>query len=166
MRRPPKREVQIEMTPFLDSLMIMMSLICLVLIIMIIPVILNPSQLSVLSFRALELKMKTTIPKPYYIDCHPEGAIVVPGDAKVSVNQMMQAGNPVSALLDRVETNAAQEYIVLLARPDSLPVFRYLRREIERRKITYGSDVLDSTAVLDWREMFRDLNIKQQAYLP
>lgn len=164
MRRPPKREVQIEMTPFLDSLMIMMSLICLVLIVMIIPVIQNPDQLSVLSFRELEMKMKTPFPKPLYIDCHPEGAIVVPGDAKVSIDEMMVKGNPVFALLDRVETNRSQEYIVLLARPDSLPVFRHLRRELDRRKITYGSDILDAHAVLNWREKLSELNISSKSY--
>lgn len=164
MRRPPKREVQIEMTPFLDSLMIMMSLICLVLIIMIIPVIQNPGQLSVLSFRELEMKMKSTVPRPFYIDCHPEGAVVVPGDQKVTIEQMMMKGNPVFALLDRVETNRNQECIILLARPDSLPVFRHLRRELERRKITYGSDILASDAVLNWREKMNELNISRSSY--
>lgn len=164
MRRPPKREVQIEMTPFLDSLMIMMSIICLVLIVMIIPVIRNPEQLSVLSFRELEVKMKAPFPKPTYIDCHPDGAIVIPGDDKVSIEEMMLKGNPVQALFERIETNRAQEYIVLLARPNSLSIFRHLRRELDRRGITYGSDVIELNAVLNWREKLKELNIKESTY--
>ena len=163
-RRRVKTEPKIEMTPFLDSLMIMMSLICLVLIVMIIPIIQNPRQLSVLSFQELELKMKSAVPKPVYIDCRPDGAVVVPGDKAVSIEEMNVRGNQIEELLNRIEANRNEEYIILLARPDSLPVYRYLRKELSRRQITVGADVLDADAKLSWRERLRELNIIEARY--
>lgn len=163
-RRRIQREVKIEMTPFLDSLMIMMSLICLVLIVMIIPIIRNPRQLSVLSFRDLELKMKMELPKPRYIDCRPDGAVVIPGDEALTIDELLQPGNAVEEMLDRVAANRDEAYIILMVRPDSLPVYRHLRREIARRQITIGTDVLEKNAVLSWRERLHELNISVSKY--
>lgn len=161
MRRPPKRELKIEMTPFLDSLVIMMSLICLVLVVMIIPIIQNPNQFNVLSFEKLIRKTKKEMQNqtPVYIDCRPTEAVVIPGDITVSIQDLGKPGNPIDRLLASVQAKADTEYIVLLARPGSLPIYRHLRKELIRRGITAGSDVLDENAVLDWRKEMRELNI-------
>ncbi|MCO6399637.1 MAG: hypothetical protein J5I99_00220 [Verrucomicrobia bacterium] len=162
MRRPPKREAKIEMTPFLDSLVIMMSLICLVLVVMIMPVIQNPQQYKVLSFSQLVKAMQRKTPaglQPVYIDCHPDRAVVLPGDISVSVQDILLHGNPIDRLLARIQANADKEYVVLLARPGSFAVFRHLRKELIRRGIVAGSDVLPSNAVLDWKKEIKELNI-------
>lgn len=167
MRRPPKRELKIEMTPFLDSLVIMMSLICLVLIVMIMPIIQNPQQLNVLSFeklfKAIQRKMQVQ-QKPLYIDCRPHSATVIPGDIEVSIEELRQPGNAVDRVLARVQANSEKEYIVLLARPGSLPVYRHLRKELIRRGIVAGADVLEANAILDWRAEMRELNIRAPEY--
>lgn len=162
MRRPPKRELKIEMTPFLDSLVIMMSLICLVLVVMIMPVIENPKQFNVLSFEKLVKSMRKTAgtgQQPTYIDCHPDRAVIIPGDEEVSVEELTHSGNAIDRLFARVQAHADTQYIVLLARPGSLSVYRHLRKELIRRGITAGSDVLDANAELDWRKEMRELNI-------
>ena len=167
MRRPKKREFSIEMTPFLDSLVIMMSLICLVLVVMIMPIVENPKQLNTLSFEKLFKAMKRKqLPeqRPLYIDCHPDKAIVIPGYIEVSVLDLRKPGNPVDRLLARVQANLDKEYIVLMARPGSLPVYRYFRKELIRRSITAGADVLDAEAVLDWRKEMQELNITIPTY--
>lgn len=167
MPRPPKREMKIEMTPFLDSLVIMMSLICLVLIVMIMPIIENPQQFNVLSFeklfKAMQRKQKPE-QRPLYIDCRPEGATVIPGDIHVEIGELRRPGNAVDRLLARVEASDGKEYIVLLARPGSLPVYRHLKRELIRRGIVAGADVIDANAVLDWRAEMKELNITIPEY--
>jgi len=167
MRRPPRREQKIEMTPFLDSLVIMMSLICLVLIVMIMPIIQNPKQLNVLSFeklfKALQRKQKVE-QKPIYIDCRYDGATVIPGDIVVPIDELRQPGNAIERMLARVEASNGQDYIVLLARPGSLAVYRHLRKELIRRGITAGADVLDEKAVLDWKAEMKELNITIPEY--
>ena len=162
MKRPPKREFKVEMTPFLDSLVIMMSLICLVLVVMIMPIIQNPQQFKVLSFQQLLKAQRKTAQglQPVYIDCQPTRAIVIPGDISVSVQDLLLHGNPIDRLLARIQANADKEYVILLARPGSLPIYRHLRKELIRRKIVAGSDVLASDAVLDWRKEMKELNIQ------
>lgn len=166
MRRPPKREFKIEMTPFLDSLVIMMSLICLVLVVMIMPIIENPQQLNVLSFERLfkALHRKQLQQRPLYIDCHSDSAIIIPGDISVPIQELRDPGNPVDRLLARVQANTEKEYIILLARPGSLPVYRYLRKELIRRGIAAGSDVVEANAVLDWKKEMQELNIRNPEY--
>lgn len=166
MRRPPKREMQIEMTPFLDSLVIMMSLICLVLIVMIMPIIQNPKQLNVLSFKNLfrALQKKESQQKPLYIDCKPDSATIIPGDITVHIHDIREPGNAIDRLFARVQANAEAEYIVLLARPGSLPIYRHLKKELIRRGIVGGADVIDANAVLDWRAEMKELNITAPEY--
>lgn len=167
MRRPPRREQKIEMTPFLDSLVIMMSLICLVLIVMIMPIIQNPKQLNVLSFeklfKVLQRKQKVE-QKPIYIDCRYDGATVIPGDITVTIDDLRQPGNAIERVMARVEASNGQDYIVLLARPGSLAVYRHLRKELIRRGIVAGADVLDAKAVLDWKAEMKELNITIPEY--
>lgn len=149
------------MTPFLDSLVIMMSLICLVLVVMIMPVIQNPRQFNALSFETLvkSLKKQQGSRQPVYIDCRPDRAVIIPGDEEVPIEGLTQAGNAIDRLLARVQANADTQYVVLLARPGSLPIYRHLRKELLRRGITAGADVLDANAELDWRKEMRELNI-------
>ncbi|HMP75407.1 MAG TPA: hypothetical protein PKE12_03825 [Kiritimatiellia bacterium] len=155
------------MTPFLDSLVIMMSLICLVLIVMIMPIIQNPKQLNVLSFeklfKVLQRKQKVE-QKPIYIDCRYDGATVIPGDITVTIDDLRQPGNAIERVMARVEASNGQDYIVLLARPGSLAVYRHLRKELIRRGIVAGADVLDAKAVLDWKAEMKELNITIPEY--
>lgn len=167
MPRPIKREVKIEMTPFLDSLVIMMSLICLVLITVMMPIVENPQQFRVLTFENLFKSMhkkKVANLRPYYIDCRPDGAMIIPGDIWVDLEQLRAPGNPVERLMSRIEASDGKEYLLLLARPGSLPVYRYLKKEIIRRNIVSGADVLDADAVLEWRKEMKELNIRGPEY--
>lgn len=167
MRRPPKREFKIEMTPFLDSLVIMMSLICLVLVIMLMPVVENPQQFKVLSFEQLfSLFQRRFKPdkRPYYIDCRPDGAVVIPGDIMVSLEDLRKPDNEIDRLLDKIQKNKEEEYVVLLARPGAQPVYRHLKKELIRRDIIAGADILEANAHLDWREEMRQLRIHTGTY--
>lgn len=131
MPRPPKREVKIEMTPFLDSLVIMMSLICLVLITVMMPIVENPQQFRALTFDSLfstYQRKKRPEAKPVYIDCRPDGAMIIPGGEWVSLDELRQPGNPIERLFARVAGSDGKEYIILMARPGALPVYRHLKK--------------------------------------
>jgi hypothetical protein len=163
MRRPPKREIEIDVVPYLDSMVITLNLICLIIIIMIIPVIMNPDQVNVLSFeklkRSKESEVKET-PIPIYLDCSKAGVRIMPADISVTPGQLIQPGNDVERVLTRVQAQPDKEYVIMLVRPGSLPVYRYLRKELIRRRITTGFDVVDSETELDWEGEMKMLNIK------
>jgi arabinogalactan endo-1,4-beta-galactosidase len=52
-----------------------------------------------------------------------------------------------------------EKYIVLLIRPNSLPVYRFVRKMLGRRDIDIGFDVLASNAKLDWEGEMQKLRI-------
>jgi hypothetical protein len=162
MRRPHKHPMEIDVVPYLDSMVIVLNLICLILIIMLMPIALNPKAIEVLSFedlfRAKEQRLQH-IMIPTYFDCSSEGITILPGGEQVGVSEMRQSGNPVEKAIRECEHASEEKYIVLLIRPNSLPVYRYVRKMLGRRNIAIGFDVLASNAKLDWEGEMRNLRI-------
>lgn len=160
MRRPQKKEVHIDVVPYLDSMVIVLNLICLIIIIMIIPIALNPKQVNILSFEKLFRPAAIRHEKsPTYLDCRPDGVTILPGDIVVEPAALRQAGNPIERVIAKAERNRDGEYIILLIRPNSLPVYRFVRKMVGRRDVDIGFDVIDTGTKLDWREAMKELNI-------
>lgn len=160
MKRPSKHAVEIDVVPYLDSMVIVLNLICLIIIIMIIPIALNPTQLNVLSFEnVFQPRTLSKVKVPTYLDCRPDGVEIIPGSRRVEIGEILQPGNPVNQLIAAMHRNAETNYLILLVRPNSLPVYRHIRREIIKRNLDVGVDVLDANAVLDWQAAARELRV-------
>lgn len=162
MKRPHKKEAEIDVVPYLDSMVIVLNLICLILIIMLMPIALNPKAVKILSFedlfRAKEQRIQHTM-IPTYFDCSPEGITILPGGMHVPATDLRQSGNPVEKIVLDCERNRDEKYIVLLIRPNSLPVYRFVRKMVGRRDIDIGFDVLAANAKLDWEGEMQKLRI-------
>lgn len=160
MKRPSKHGVEIDVVPYLDSMVIVLNLICLIIIIMIIPIALNPTQINVLSFENLFQPRELRKAKvPTYLDCRPDGVNIIPGDAHVGLADITRPDNPVTRLMAAVQRNAETNYLILMVRPNSLPVYRHLRKEIIKRELDVGVDVLDSNDKVDWEAAARQLRV-------
>ena len=162
MRRPTKKELEIDVVPYLDTMVIVLKLITLIIIIMVMPIALNPKAIKVLSFEDLFRSKEQRLQHkmiPTYFDCGPEGITILPGGTEVGIGDMRQAGNPVEKVILDCEHNPDDKYIVLLIRPNSLPVYRFVRKLLARRDIAVGFDVLASNAKLDWEGEMRTLRI-------
>ncbi len=162
MARPHKHDPEIDVLPYMDSMVITLNLICLIIIIMIVPIIQNAKQVSSLSFeklvRSKEARRAHSL-APVYLDCKPTGVTILPGDIQVSQEQLVQPGNDVEKALVRIQARPDDEYIILLVRPHSLPVYRYLRKELLRRNILTGFDIIDSDVALDWHAEAKKLRM-------
>lgn len=162
MARPHKHDPEIDVLPYMDSMVIVLNLICLIVIIMIVPIIENSKQVSSLSFEKLlvskESKNGQTM-SPVYFDCSSEGVTILPGDIKVPTEQLIQPGNEVEKAMVQIQAKSDTEYIILLVRPRSLPVYRYVKREVLRRGILTGFDIVDSDVVLDWQAEAKKLRL-------
>ncbi len=163
MARPHKHDPEIDVLPYMDSMVIVLNLICLIIIVMIVPIIENAKQVSNMSFekliRSKESKRVQTL-SPIYFDCKPDGVSILPGDISVTQQDLVKPGNPVEKVLTRIQGRADEEYIILLVRPHSLPVYRYLRKEVLRRGILTGFDIVDADVVLDWRAEAKKLRLR------
>jgi hypothetical protein len=165
-----KTKIDIDVVPYLSIMVIVLKLICLILIVTVMRVALNPRQLKVLSFQgqyqgadANPLKARThksVVKLPNYIECAPNTVSIFPGSDTLTLSQLVEPSNAVQQLLDRVQTNAGNEYIIILMRPGSVPVYRHLRKLLAKRDIDVGYDVLDAGSKIDWQREAKALNIQ------
>lgn len=161
MRRRPSSKVDIDVVPYLSIMVIVLKLIGLILVVVVIPIALNPKLIQVLSYR--ELHQRDRLPEdpiaPAYLDCRRDGVTIEPEGQRVGLEQLAAAGNAVEQLLDRVAANAERQYVILIVRPQSVAVYRQLRKLIRQRPIRVAYDVLDENTVINWNEEARLLNL-------
>lgn len=162
MARRPKPKMDIDVVPYLSIMVIVLKLICLILIVMIMPIALNPDALKILSFRDLfQAERDPSHAKmPVYFDCSREGVHVVPGDLRLTAQELLVEGNALDREIARIEQERDKHYVILVVRPKSLAVYRYLRKTLAQRDIEVGYDVLDEKTQINWAEEASLLNIK------
>jgi hypothetical protein len=174
MARKAKEKIDIDVVPYLSIMVIVLKLICLILIVTVMRVALNPRQLKVLSLEGVyqgpttglgsvkpgEMKKKEAVVKePYYLECSRDTISIIPGDVKVGLDQLAQPDNPVEQLVNQVEARSSNQYIIVLMRPNSVRVYRYVRKMLAKREIDVGYDVLDAGSTINWRKDAKALNI-------
>ena len=174
MARKPKTKIDIDVLPYLSIMLSVLGIICLIIVVMVMNIALNPKAIAIVSFKglfagskgggagtgAVEVDGGTKSPKiPSYLDCSVDGVSIFPGETNVPPGELSVPGNPVQKLLDNVETNSATQYVIVLIRPGSLPVYRAVRRMISNRNIDIAYDTLELTAKIDWRQEAKELNI-------
>ena len=106
MGRPQKHDPEIDVLPYMDSMVIVLNVICLIIIIMIIPIIENSKQVSSLSFEKLlrsKLVKDAQTLSPVYFDCRSDGVTILPGDITVPVEALIQPGNEVEKVINRIQ---------------------------------------------------------------
>jgi hypothetical protein len=169
MPRKPKEKIDIDVVPYLSIMVIVLKLICLILIVTVMRIALNPRQLSVVSFEGLyqgaaatlgsHAKKATVVKVPHYVECSQDGVAIFPGEMKLSRSDLAQPENELEKMLDAVTANTTNEYVIVLMRPRSGEVYRHVRKMISQRPIDVGYDVLDEDAKIDWRKEAKALNI-------
>jgi hypothetical protein len=166
----PKRKVEkidIDVVPYLSIMVMTLNLICLILIVVVTRIALNPHALPVMSFTGVFTSegdaMSDKIPKiPSYIDCHPDGLELYPGAMKLSAEDLLMPRNALEKMLTRIDGNSSNEYIVLLVRPQSVEFYRKVRNMISKKKdIEVGYDVVDPDFVVNWAEQAKLLGIAE-----
>ena len=49
---------------------------------------------------------------------------------------------------------------IVIARPSSAPVYRYVRRQLAARKLPVGYDVLESDVIIDWPGAMSNMQVR------
>ena len=94
---------------------------------------------------------QTNAKKPVYIDCQPDCIVLYPGGTNVTWDALERANNPVIQLLDKIQAQAQSEYLVILARPQSVKFFRAVRKLASQRPIDVGYDAVDADFTVKWQ---------------
>ncbi|MFH0909202.1 MAG: hypothetical protein V1929_10600 [bacterium] len=164
-RRRKIEKIDIDVLPYLSIMVITLNLICLILIVTVTRIALNPDALPVVTLPDIlgsdkeQSASEGVIKIPSYIDCRPEGLVLYPGKIVVNGAQLGEPGNAFERLLDRVAANSLKEYIVLLVRPDSARFYRGARDMIAQRDIDVGYDAVDVDYKINWDEQVELLGI-------
>lgn len=167
MARKAKSKIDIDVLPYLSIMLSVLGIICLITVVMVMNIALNPKAIAVVSFKGLYqgfdksggAAVTNEMKRPTYLDCSPAGISMFPGETNVAPAELSVPGNAVEVALNAIETNSAREYVIVLVRPGSLPVYRAIRKLLANRPIDIAYDTLEATATIDWRKEAKELNI-------
>jgi hypothetical protein len=158
MARTRKRgKTDLDVIGFLSVMSIVTGLICLILFVIALRIALNPKALKIVSFKLFTSSRASPVnPKiPSYIDCAPTGLTLMPGNVKVSWEDLQRPRNPFLDMLDRVQKNRDDEYIIVMVRPESVKFYRHVRKVTSQRPIDVGYDVIDKEFDPDYDAQLR-----------
>ena len=171
-RKPYK--VDIDVVPYLSIMAIVLKLICLILIVMVMRIAVNPDALKVVRYPELYKPPedagkqaatrggteKQITREPVYLDCYPDHLEIQPDGKIVPTLELKEHNGTFDTLIHRLETNYVHEFAIVIVRPDSAPVYRFVRRLLAKRALTVGYDVLESDVIIDWPGNIKKLAVR------
>ena len=88
----------------------------------------------------------------FYIDCQSNSVTLYPGVTNVTWEVLQYPGNAVEKLLDQVQASNQTHYVIVMARPNSVKVFRQICKMVSERPIDVGYDVVDADFRVNWTD--------------
>jgi hypothetical protein len=151
-RQKEYKKIDIDVEPFLSIMAIVLKLISLVLVVIVMRIAVNPKGKRIISLMGLyEGHGNQENPKsPAYIDCAPDGITLYPGSTLVTWEQLQKPDNAVDQLLDKIQADSSNEYVVVMVRPKSVKYYRTVRSMISKRPIDVGYDAVDEDFKVNW----------------
>jgi len=162
--RKEYKKIDIDVEPFLSIMAIVMKLISLILVVIVMRIAVNPKLKRVVALPDLwegSTNNTANVKEPSYIDCFLDKIIVYPGNKTNSWEELQRPENAVVSLLDKVQANSTSEYVVVLARPQSVKFYRFIRRRLSERNIDVGADVVDAKYTVNWNEALKGLAVEE-----
>ena len=116
---------------------------CLLLLLLIVGSVLAVDKGRVTPFKSKE---------SFYIDCQSNSVTLYPGATNVTWESLQRPDNAVEKLLDQIQASYKTQYVIVMARPDSVKVFRQVRKIVGGRPIDVDYDAVDAAFKVDWNE--------------
>ncbi len=151
-RKKAYKKIDIDVEPFLSIMAIVLKLISLVLVVIVMRIAINPKAKRIIALTGLYSGHGNyDNPKsPSYIDCGPDGLTLYPGAMTVNWDQLQHPDNPVDQLLDKIQADSSNQYVVVMVRPRSVKYYRTVRSMISKRPIDVGYDAVDEDFKVNW----------------
>lgn len=155
MPRRPKEKLDIDVVPYLSIMVIVLKLICLILVVTVMRIALNPHGVKAVAIENLygvERKGQGGVKAPTYFDCGPDGVLMHPGEILVSPSELMTPGNPIARAIDNIKEHATNQYAIVLVRPRSTKEYRVMRKLLTEAKVDVGYDIFDADVKVNFRK--------------
>jgi len=149
----------VDLTSFLTILLMTIGCLIVLLICDTFIVVSNPDNIKIVSivrggYEEFDEELGRTryvgLPKygnifknPTYIDVYGDYFIIYPAKTVVPVAQLEEDNNPLEQLLAKIGENVENNYIILILRPGSSRLGRFLRRTIRDRNIDLGEELFE-----------------------
>ncbi|MEI6082829.1 MAG: hypothetical protein WCS70_00855 [Verrucomicrobiota bacterium] len=164
--RKEYKKIDIDVEPFLSIMAIVMKLISLILVVIVMRIAANRDKKHVVALEGLwdgSTGNTKNIKEPVYLDCFEDKVIIYPGSITNTWEALQKPGNPVEKLFDRIQANSTNEYVVVLARPQSVKFYRAIRRKLSQRGgIDVGADVVDAKYTVNWDAALGALSVSEE----
>lgn len=139
-QRPSPRRTELELFPFLSVLACTIGTLILLIIVISTETLESSSQVTIVVENQDGQNLSKT---PRYIECREDGVIIYPSEVFVPENELTQRTSPLIQLIDEVEANRNQEYVIVIVRPKGIEVFYQVRDVIEERDIDIGYEPME-----------------------
>jgi hypothetical protein len=153
----PKEKTDVDVVPYLSIMVIVLKLICLILIVSVMRIALNPrkAEFVELGVPASPAGPAHPLKAPTYLDCRPEGVIIYPGEHRVATSAFGQPGDLLATTVNRIAMDRSNQCVVLLVRPGSVHVYRHVRRMLSARAVDVGYDAFDAGTAIRYASATR-----------
>lgn len=165
MPKRQKEKVDIDVVPYLSIMVIVLKLICLILIVTVMRIALNPHGVKAVAIENLygverKGKDKSAIKAPTYFDCSRDGIRIIPGDIEIPISDLATRVNPVTQAIDQISADSSNQYAIVLVRPGAVKAYRHVRKLLYERDVDVGYDVIDLGVEVNYRKAARASGIE------
>jgi len=161
-RQKEYKKIDIDVEPFLSIMAIVMKLISLILVVIVMRIAMNPNLKKIVALQGLWSGSGNIVDakEPRYLDCYPDKVIIYPHAITNTWADLQRPDNAIEQMLDRMDSS--NEYVVIMARPQSVKYFRAVRKMVrDRPKIDVGYDAVSANFRVDWDEARKALSVKE-----
>jgi hypothetical protein len=163
-RKRARGKTDLDVVGFLSVMSIVTGLICLILFVIALRIAMNPKLLKIVSFKLFSSSRASPHnPKiPSYIDCWPDKVMIYPGNKALTWEDLQQPRNELEKMLDKIQENTDQEYVIVMVRPQSVKFYRTVRSMLGKRAIDIGYDAIDADFKVNWSDALKSLGVAEE----
>lgn len=164
-----RKEVKFDYSSFMPIVLMTVGWCATVLIVNTLIIVMNPDNIQITSVvqsagsfkeggedegmgKAPPFPFGNKTKEPMYVDVQRDHLVLYPGSEVVPLRDLERKGNALERMLNTVQTNAATEYVVLLARPGTALVINRLKKAIRDRGIDIGCELYEADRKVNYDE--------------
>src|SRR5262249_48658439 len=99
------------------------------------------------------LSQKVHNKDPHFLDCWDNQCVIYPGHTSLVLSQLGQADNPVEQLLRELDTHRSNQYLVILVRPKSKPIYSAVRKLLNGHRMDVAIEPVEANYFFYWDEV-------------
>ena len=158
------KQINIDVEPFLSIMAIVLKLVSLILVVIVMRIAVNAGGKKIVTltkFSSSHGINANEAKEPSYIDCYADSVVLYPSMITNTWEDLQRPDNAVEQLLDQVQVSNKTQYVIIMARPDAVKIFRSVRKMISNHTVDVGYDVVDADFKVNWDAAVKALAVSQ-----